>query len=244
MKNWTASLLVLLCSVANAAAATAANATELLEQMRARYASLKSYSDTGVIITEENGGSPTTFKEHHTFTTYFRAPKQFFFDFRAEPTGSGDRFVLWIDGAEVNTWWQTTGVHDKYPQGQGATGFAIGSLPTKGSIAIIASLIFPGLQDVTALQEPRLLPAEAVDGHRCYKVIGIYAPAYGNGVVTASSPVTLWIDAETLLIRKIFSDTSRESPPSVIDRSTVIFTPRANPDVQATVFRFTVPSPK
>ena len=49
-----------------------------------------------------------------------------------DPTASGDRYVLWIDGAEVNTWWKATGVHEKYPQGQGATGFAVGVLPTKG----------------------------------------------------------------------------------------------------------------
>lgn len=237
-------LVAVLLMFADQALAASEDVATVLQRMHAAYAALKSYSDTGVVLTENNGGSPILVKERHTFVTYFRAPKQFFFDFKADPSASGDRFVLWIDGAEVNTWWQATGVHDKYPVGQGATGFAVGVLPTKGSIGIIAALIFPGLQDPTALQEARLSPAEAVDGHRCYKVSGIFAPAYANGVVTASSPVTLWIDAETLLIRKIFSDTNRESSANDIDRSTFTFTPHANPDVPSTVFRFTVPSPK
>ena len=220
-------------------------ADALLERSRGKYAALKSYSDTGVVVTESNGGSPTLMKERNTFTTYFRVPKQFFFDFRADPSASGDRFVLWIDGAEVNTWWQATGVHDKYPQGQGAAGFANGSLPTKGSIATIASLLFPGLQGPFAdLKDTRLVSSEAVGGHRCYKVVGDFAPAYGNGTVTSTSAVTVWIDSETLLIRKIFADTPKESPASVIDRTIITLEPRANPELKPTLFRFSVPSTK
>jgi hypothetical protein len=233
LSNWTA-----------LAAGRGASATELLEKTRAKYASLKSYSDRGTVLTEAKSEGVPIISEKHTFTTYFRAPKQFFFDFKADPTASGDRYVLWIDGAEVSSWWKATGVHEKYPQGQGATGFAVGALPTKGSIGLIASLIFPGLQDSIALQEPRILPSEAVNGHPCYKIFGLSAPAYANGVVTSTSPVTLWIDAETLLIRKIFSDTPRESATGSIDRTTTTFEPRANPEIKASQFQFAVPGSK
>jgi hypothetical protein len=72
-------------------------------------------------------------------------------------------------------------------------------------------------------------------------VVGDFSPAYGNGTVTSTTTVTVWIDSETLLIRKIFADTPQESPAGVIDRSITTLEPRANPELKPTLFRFSVP---
>jgi hypothetical protein len=232
--------LILMLSAVVVAAEEKADA--LLERSRKTYAALKSYADSGAVTTEYNGGSGPTITEHHTFVTYFRAPKQFFFDFKADRSASGDRFVLWIDGAEVHTWWQATGVHEKYEKGQGPTGFANGVLPTKGSVTIVASLLFPGLQSVmTDLQKPRVLSPETLDGRPCARIIGDFAPAYSNGAVTSTSSVTVWIDSDSLLVRKILVETPNESPRGVIDRSIAMFAPHANPELKTTLFRFSVP---
>ena len=214
----------------------------LIEKSRAKYSALKSYSDSGVVITEINGGSSIVLKERHTFTTYFRAPKQFFFDFKADPAASNDRFVIWINGAEVNSWWKATGVHETYPQGQGATGFALATLPTKGASGIIPPLLFSGLQSILELKDTRLAGTENIEGRRCYKITGDFAPAYANGTVTSTSPVIVWIDCDTLLIRRVFVDTPKESGPNIIDRSTTTFDPHADPDLKPELFRFAVPS--
>ena len=236
-------LLLMSSAITLNAADKALTADAVLERSRDKYAALKSYADTGAVITEINGGSSILLKERHTFTTYFRAPKQFFFDFKADPAASNDRFVLWIDGAEVNSWWKATGVHETYPRGQGATGFATGDLPTKGTVGLIAAFLLPGLKNIfTDLKETHLVGMEKIGEHRCYKIAGIFAPAYGNGVVTSTSPMTLWVDAESFLIRKIFTDTPKESGTSVIDRTTTTFDPHANPDLKPELFRFAVPS--
>jgi outer membrane lipoprotein-sorting protein len=222
------------------AADKAVSADDLLIRSRAKYAALKSYADTGTVITEYNPGAGATLTERHKFTTYFRAPKQFSFEFKAEST---ERLAIWIDGAEVQSWWSATGVHDTYPQGQGASGFAMATLPTKGSVVQIASLLFPGLQSATTdLTEARLIGSESIGGKTCHKIAGIVALAYSNGVVTSTRPTTVWIDAESLLLRKIVEDTPRGSPGGIIDRVTTIFEPRANPDLKGLQFRFSIPA--
>jgi hypothetical protein len=52
----------------------------------------------------------------------------------------------------------------------------------------------------------------------------------------------VWIDAESLLLRKIVEDTPRGSPGGIIDRVTTIFEPRANPDLKGVQFRFSIPA--
>lgn len=218
------------------------SAVGVLQKTLAAYAALRSYTDHGVVIVELNGGSPVLLRERHSFTTYFRAPRQFLFDFQADPKGSNDRFVLWLNGAEVNTWWKTTGVHDVYPVGQGSTGFALATLPTKGTLGLIPPALLPGLTGVlTELKESALLPFETVGQHRCYRVSGIYAPAYANGTVTSTTAVILSVDAETFLLRKVFIDTPREAGPRVIERMTCVLEPQANPVIKAAVFNFQPP---
>src|SRR3982751_3547607 len=74
-------------------------ANEVLQRSFAKYASLTSYSDTGVVVYEYGTAS----KDRHTFTTYFsRAPRSYYFDFKKE---SGERFVIWGDPEAFHTWW-------------------------------------------------------------------------------------------------------------------------------------------
>jgi outer membrane lipoprotein-sorting protein len=219
---------------------------EIIDQMRAKYAALKSYSDTGTVTTEYAGpgGSGPSIVEQHTFTTYYRAPRQFFFEFVKDPKVGKERFVIWADGADFNTWWSATKVHDTYPKGRGATAFALATFPTKGSVMQIAPLLFAqaGLHgSIVDFTEPRLDGSEDIGGRRCYKVVGQVALAYGTGTVTSVRPTTIWIDAETLLVRRILEDTPSGTGASV-DRVTTIFEPRADPAMDDAHFKFIVPT--
>jgi hypothetical protein len=82
---------------------------------------------------------------------------------------------------------------------------------------------------------------ESVDGRRCYKVVGEVALAYGTGAVTSVRPTTVWIDAETFLVRKIVGDTPSGSSASV-DRITTTFSPQADTDIDDTHFKFAAPN--
>ena len=49
-------------------------------------------------------------------------------------------------------------------------------------------------------------------------------------------------DAETRLVRKVFEDTPKGLPASLVSRATFTLVPQANPTLDDSKFRFTVPS--
>jgi outer membrane lipoprotein-sorting protein len=215
----------------------------VLENARAKYASLKAYSDTGTITTEYSSGpSDTTQTEHYTFTTFYRAPRQFIFDFKKGPNVDDERLVVWADGGDFNTWWSATKVHEIYPKGQGDTAFALSSFPTKESVMKIPPLLFSGAGLHGAITDFKLIrsdPIETINGHRCYKLVGEVALAYGTGAVTESRPTTIWIDADSQLVRKVLEDTSKNG---AIDRVTTTFEPEADPKIDDAKFKFVSPA--
>jgi outer membrane lipoprotein-sorting protein len=214
-----------------------------LEKSVAKYAALKTYSDTGTITYEYSSNlSDPVQKEQYTFTTFYRAPRQFLFDFRKGPDADDERLVVWADAADFNTWWSATKVHDTYPKGQGDNAFALSSFPTKGSVMKIPPLLFSGAGlhgPITDFKLLRTDPDETVNGHRCNKLVGEVALAYGTGTVTASTPTTIWIDAESLLVRKILEDNTKSG---AVDRVTTTFEPEADPKIDDAKFKFAPPS--
>lgn len=218
-------------------------AEDVLTQSRAKYAALKSYADTGTITTELTlpGNSDATV-ERHSFTTFYRAPRQYFFEFKKDPNVGDETFVIWANTAEFNTWWSSTKVHETYPQGQGAEAFALAAFPTKNSSMQLAPMLFAqaGLHgpivDLKVIQADQF---EEVNGHRCYKLVGEVGLAYGTGTVTNVRPTTIWIDADSLMVRKVLEDTPKGE--SGTDRVTTTFDPQANPQIDDAHFKFTPP---
>lgn len=217
-------------------------ADDILERSRAKYASLKSYSDKGTVTTEYRGsgatGSPSV--EHHTFTTDYRAPRNFFFEFRKNPKESKERYVIWCpDGEDFQDWWSATGNTSHH--GRNPNVFALGSYPTKGSVLQIPPLLFPKAEmqgPISGLREYRLAETEEVDGRSCYKLVGALALAYKTGAVTEAHPTTIWIDVETLLVRKVFEDSSGTVS---LNTTTTTFEPQANPTLDESQFKFMPP---
>ena len=223
-------------------ALTVAHADDILNQARARYAALKSYADTGTVVNEYGPGRGQVIADRHTFSTFYRAPRHFFFEFRK---AGGERFVIWSEGREFNTWWSSTKVHETYAQGRGTLAFALAAQPTKNSALQIPALIFSaaGLHGpIESLQQPQTAGMEDISGHRCHKITGRVAMAYGTGYTGAAVPTTVWIDAESLLVRKVFEDTAAGAPG--INRMTTTFEPQANPQLDDSRFRFAVPNDK
>jgi outer membrane lipoprotein-sorting protein len=219
-------------------------ADDFWEQSRAAYAALRSYSDVGVMVTEDRSPGAPLVVERHTFTTYYRAPRQFYFDFRKDPKAGKERLVIWSDGGDFQSWWSATGVHQTYPRGTGATAFATASFPTKGAVLLVPPLLFSqaGLQGpLVALKAPRLAGTEDMDGHRVHKLVGEVALTYRTGLGGHARPTTVWIDAQTLLVRKIVEDTPAGSAQGSVDRVTTTFKPQANPPLADSLFRFAVP---
>lgn len=231
----------LLTAVSARAASDSPQPDELLAQTRAAYAALNTYADSGVVVVEYKPPGAPALIERHAFTTRFRAPRQFYFDFRKDSSAGGERFVIWCPGDDFNSWWSTTGVHETYPKGEGATAFAVGALPTAGSVLLIPPLLFQPAKlqgPVIDMTGSRYVGVEDVVGRRSHKLT---ADVRLNHWSETTRPTTVWIDAETLLIHKVLEDAPSGVGAGTLDRVTTTFDPKPNPKLDDAQFCFAPP---
>jgi outer membrane lipoprotein-sorting protein len=209
-------------------------ADDILQRSRAVYGELRSYADTGVVLEEYGSGS----KDRHTFATYFnRAPRRFFFDFRKD---GGDRYVVWGDRDAFHTWWKSTGVQDDYPNPNNVAAFSTADAHTYGSGLKIPALLYSKapLQGTFANYTDAVVDGtEDVNGRRCHRLLGTTRDVYtATGREVSVRKLTVWIDAESLLIRKTLEQS--KALPGQISRRTTTYDPQANPTLDESRFRF------
>ncbi len=217
---------------------------DVLARSRAMYASLKSYADTGVVL-YEYGNAASPVRDQHTFKTFFRKPRHFYFDFLKGGKPGGERVVVWSDDHAFHSWGSGLGIENTYPKGTGNSAFVTSIYPTYGSIVMISPLLFPGAGLIGALEEFEPSGVEGVEivaGRKCHKVAGIAKSRYISGREVNVRRMTAWIDAETLLVRKVLEDTPRGSIAGTVARRTTSFDPQANPTLDDARFRFTPPA--
>ena len=234
-------VLALVATAPSAASAGEYDPRDVYARMQEAYAQLKSYADVGSIATDYEAAGGTD-AQSYAVTTAFRRPRQFIFS-TVRATDS-ERFVIWVDTGDFKTYWSASQDTEDYPQGQGGSAFAIGSEPTEGTIVTIPALLFAdaGLHGpLTDLGDLKASGYEDVTGHRCYKIDGTIASAYGTGAVTGVRAATVWIDEETLLVRKLFEDTPKDTQAGVTDQVVMTFEPNANPDLADNPFNFVPP---
>jgi hypothetical protein len=215
-------------------------ADDLLQRTRALYSGMRSYVDAGLVL-HEYGPSHSPNRDRHTFSTAFRRdPRGFFFDFTKQ---GGDRFVIWGDPNAFHTWWKTTGVVEDYPNPNNIGAFSLSGPQTSGSALMAPTLLYSkALQGVfTNFNDAALDGSEAVGGHTCQRYAGTTYDVYGaTGRQVNSHQLTVWIDAESLLLRKVVEVWT--PLPGQVNRTTTTFEPQANPTLDDARFRFTPPS--
>lgn len=225
-------------------------AEDILAKSRVVYASLKSYSDSGTVAAEFDG-----FVERAKFRTRYRAPNDFLLEYRGQETeySTGLRaenpahHVLWMVSGNLERWDAGMKTHERYPAagGQQVEAVAGSAAYTAGTSVLIPSLLFSKTRLVGTLQEiadASVAGTENVNGRPCHKVVGVARSVYPTGQVFNVRPVVVWIDTETLLIRKVFTDTPQGYPVGAISRLTVTLNPHLNPTLTDSSFRFTIPS--
>ena len=215
---------------------------DLLGRVRTAYESLRSYADTGTVTVETKAPGSGLVVEKHTFTTRYRAPRHFYFDFKKDPSGSDERMVIWCDGSDFQSWSSATGVHDVYSGGRGVMAFGTAVFPTQGAATQVPPLLFPKAEmhgSLVDTKDVRAAGTEALNGRPAQKIAGVVQAHFG-----AARPITIWIDADTMLVRKIVEDLPVGSPAGSIDRITTTFEPRLNPVLDDSGFRFAVPTGK
>lgn len=216
-------------------------AEDIWARSQAMYASLQSYADSGTVDVEY-GSAVDPSHDHHTFRTYFRKPRFYFFDFYK--SGDADRLVVWSDMNAFHGWWKTTGNETTYPKGAGSSAFVSSVYPTTGSIVMISPLIFPGAGLVGTLTEfgdQTDAGIEKVNGHACHKLVGVAKSTYRSGYVTNVRKTTVWIDSVSFLVRRVREE-ARASVATNVSRTTTTFQPHANPTLDDAHFKFTAPS--
>jgi outer membrane lipoprotein-sorting protein len=224
--------------VARLASAQGDPVPDALTPYRERYASLQSYADTGKVVTEQQWPGAPVVKEGGSFTTFFRAPRNFYFDFKENPDTGNGRLVIWCDGGDFQSWWSDTGVHDVYDGGRGALAFLLGVNPTMGSSNVIPTLLFPkanlagsvgGLIDVRDEGEVQV-------GGKPY--LKLAADIVVTGSVSRERPTTIWVGPKSKLIFKVLEDSA---PDEGLNRRTTLFAPKADIDIPDDRFTFAVP---
>lgn len=227
------------------------SANDVLTKMRAAYEALASYADSGTVLDESSG-----FTDRSTFRTFFtREPNNLFIEFRgggAEyKTGSrvpsNEHIVLWMESGELQTWSGATQAHETYPRAAGQQVNVVKNAGyfTHGISVLIPSHLYPAARmasPVHAAEEVEADGFETVNGRKCYRLLGVERWRYPSGQETGVRAITIWVDAETYLIHKVFEDTPKGYPRNEISRRTTTIKHRANPKLDPAQFRFTVPA--
>jgi hypothetical protein len=229
------------------------SAEDVLTRSLAAYAALQSYADSGGVVGEGAGR-----EDRFAFRTYFtRDPRNLLLNFRflgnLYLTGNrwvpGDhRIVIWMEEGEMQSWDSKAEAHQTYPSGGGRQVKALtgAAYNTVGVSTLIPSLLYSKADIVSAVratEEPVEAGTETIGGRKCYKVMGVERYRYPSGQVTGVRPITLWIDAETYLLRKIFQDTPKGYARGSMLRRTTTFHPQANPRLDSKLFHYEVPEP-
>jgi len=245
--------LIALASTADTGAVRHApyGASEVLTKMRAAYAALTSYADSGTVI-DDNGG----FVDRSTFRTFFtREPNNLFIEFRAVASEYKDgnrvpltaHIVLWMENGELQTWSGADQAHSIYPRAEGQQVNAVKNAGyyTHGVSVLVPSHLYSkaGMASpVHAAEEIEADGFETVNGRKCYRLLGVERWRYPSGQETGVRAITIWVDAETYLILKVFEDTPKGYPRNQISHRTTTIKPRANPKLAPALFRYTVPA--
>ena len=224
---------------------------EALRRSKGVYAALTSYADTGTVVQEVPG-----IADHSEFKTYFRRKTgDFYFDYthlyqddpksKAVPRTNftNARYVWWMRNHNFETYAFEGKDHKSYPPGsnQAAT---LNAPRTKGASMLIPGVLYTSSQLPSTLlqfEEASDTGIEDVDGHPCRKVIGVALQYYPSGQRTNVRQVTVWIDRDTSLVRKVFEDTPKNYGGDTFHRLTIRLQPQANPELDDKKFEFHVP---
>jgi len=209
---------------------------DALARTREVYAALSSYADSGSIIAEYGVSG----RDQHTFTSSFvRAPRRFFLDFRK---AGGDRFVIWGDPDAFHTWWKATGVQTDFPNPNNIPALSTTTANTADVVGKIPTLLYSKAQipgDFTNFRDV-VADTDTVDGRRCNRFTGTTRDVYGGtGREVNARKMTVWIDADSSLIRKIIEEWT--PLPGQVHRNTTTYQPQANPTLEESRFRFVAP---
>lgn len=226
--------------LAKSGISNASPGNEILQRMKAAYASLKSYADDGEVRLEMRPPGAQLVTQHGQFTTRFVAPKQYYFK-QIKTTASDETYALWSDGEVFSTYWSATDVLEKYAKGKGTQAFSVSAYPTMGAVMVIAPMIFHAADlqgPARAMKEAHLLGSQ-VSGGRCLFQLSSRVPL--NHWSGADRETVIWIDADDFLVRKIVEHTPSNASRDELNRTTTELRPKLDYAAKPGDFEFSPP---
>jgi hypothetical protein len=218
--------------------------TPTLDSSVKAYAALRSYADSGSVVVESAAKDVELSTSRYTFTTYYRAPVHFFFEFNKENVPGADHYVAWGDARAFHMWSSVLGEDTSAP-GFATTAFSLGGSMTFNTVLKVAPAVYhvEGLWNILIqFAGPKDTGVEIVSGRQCRKVEGLGRWLYLRPTkVVNARQTTVWIDADTMLVRKVFEDTPKEHLTGEVQHVTTTFEPQVNPVLADSKFQFTPP---
>lgn len=201
--------------------------SEIMSRTAETYSNCQSYRDTGMVTTvyKSQRGAETEVKR---FSTAMVRPDQFRFEY-TEEGNPNSRYVIWRNGADVRTWWDVTQESER----PASLGLALaGATGVSGSSAhTIPALLLPrevGGRMLTDLGNPKRGDDRVIDDHKCFTIEAQFA----------DEPITIWIDQETFLVRRI-DGTSTFDDFSTVESTT--YDPVIDEDMLAKLLEYNAP---
>lgn len=210
---WAACLFLLSSATPLAAQDNATHdaltAEQILQSMAQTYANCRSYYDSGMVkmIFFMADGERTSEKP---FTTAFVRPDRFRFEYTEQlADGRESRYIVWQSGPLVQIWWSIES--DEFLDALDsslASALAGGTGISGGSAHTVPALLLPDeirgwrLMDMTEarrIEDAKLdeggceVTVSSGQGDDCYRIQGQHA----------DSPIILWIEKKTFLVRRI-----------------------------------------
>ena len=180
----------------------ALKAQDVLDRMAAAYAGCKSYIDSGVVETVFDVPDGKQQTEVRPFTTAFVRPDQFRYEFTMKGGGPARHFVVWRRDKDLQIWWDFNLSDEQRKAYRKSLSSALaGAAPlSDGSANTIPALLLPKEVEgrrLTDLKEAKRIEDDKIDKVECFRIQGKYA----------DTPMTLWIDQKTFLVRRIVTRT-------------------------------------
>ncbi len=203
---------------------------KILDQMSSVYANCQSYQDSGVVntrIIKESGNHSS----ERPFTTAYVRPERFRYEFKSMPAGGlgNRRFIIWSDGKDVQLWWDVRPGIEKPASLALALGGANGV--SGGSSIMIPAFLLTRQKMLTvaaAITDAKLEADDRLEGIECFRITGKYG----------DHPMTLWIDKQCYLIRRI---DERSLVEDFLVKQTTTYTPIINGVVPEQMLEFNPP---
>ena len=209
-------VLIAFCVTLKAVSQATMTPREILSRMKDVYATCMTYRDEGKVVSGAGG--------ELTFATIFARPSQFRYEYKSR--SRSDYYVIWrTEPGDAKSWWTIRRETRTERLGlaiAGATGVSAATSHT------IPTLLMPDeLQGGFSLALDNWVDTgpveETVGGRLCYKLSGHYP-------LSPTSPLTVWIDKETFLVRQVFSNST-----------TVTYSPQLNVPIEPSTFQYQPP---